>query len=265
MKTNLNRSLGLLFLGLSLIATACGPSATPTPVFMQTWIDAPLHGDNLEELPYWVTFHGASFFGLSEFELSVNGIVEGTTPPESTGSGGPEFGTMFFGKYLWSPPAPGTYLLGVRPMDGDGGYGPLVEVEVTVGEQLVGLVSPIPIGPTSTPALKACTYTALQNVFCRVGPGREYGDVDDFEAGQSAEVIGFSAAGFHAYVLGPRTGALCAVPSVDPWGETEGDCNNIPLFTPPPLPFTPTPTIQIGVTPRLLFPTPTFTPIPPPS
>ena len=114
----------------------------------QTWIDAPLHNSNLPLLPYKLVFHGASFVGVTEFEIQINGALIGTVPPVSSGSGGPQYGTLFLGEYEWTPPAPGTYLVQVRAK-GNGQFSSPDQVQVTVnGGKITSLpFEPIPKRP----------------------------------------------------------------------------------------------------------------------
>ncbi len=82
------------------MAACNGPvRATPAPGPSQTWIDAPLNGSILPLSPYKVVFHGASFVGVTEFEVKINGAVIATVPPISQGSGGAVYGTIFLGEY----------------------------------------------------------------------------------------------------------------------------------------------------------------------
>lgn len=237
----------MIIVGLfSIVAAACNqperatvfPSPAPGP--SQTWIDDPLPNSNLPLLPYKIVFHGASFVGVTEFELQINGVVIATVPPVSSGSGGPQYGTMFLGEYTWNPPAPGTYLIRVRAK-GNGQFSPPDQVQVTVGG---GKDTPLPLEPVPTPtntlvAARQCTFTASISLFCYLGPGTHYQKVDTFDPGQSAPIVGQSPDSSFWYVLGPRSGLECAVPTTPRMGEADGDCDELPRFTPMPLP-TPT-------------------------
>jgi hypothetical protein len=98
----------------------------------------------------------------------------------------------------------------------------------------IGTPFPLVAVSTSTPSPSAgCVYTALVNLFCRIGPS--YGqELDTFMAGESAQVIGQSPDGSHIYVIGPKNGHTCAVPNGPPWGELTGNCSTLPQFTPYP-------------------------------
>ncbi|MBN2119129.1 MAG: right-handed parallel beta-helix repeat-containing protein [Anaerolineales bacterium] len=87
---------------------------------------------------------------------------------------------------------------------------------------------------TTTPERKACIFTAKVNLFCRAGPGASlYRNVDEFMAGESAEVVAQSPDGLFVYVRGPNTGTQCVVSPVAKFGTLEGDCEQLLVFTPP--------------------------------
>jgi hypothetical protein len=206
--------------------------STPDPSPSQTWIDAPLPNSVLPLLPYELVFHGASFVGVTEFELRINGVVITEVPPVSSSSGGSQMGTLFLGKYLWTPLAPGTYLIAVRAK-GNGQFSSPDHVQVTVsGDE---------IEPPTEEAAKECTFTALVSLNCRIGPGMDYEAIDAFAPDQSAPIIGQTSDGFYWYVNAPNSSRVCTVPTAPQYGKTEGDCSELPRFTPMPLP-TPTAT-----------------------
>ncbi len=102
--------------------------------------------------------------------------------------------------------------------------------------EYVALSAPL-IAATETPTARACTFTAAINLFCRSGPGASlYPDVDSFTAGQSAVVVGESPDGVFVYVVGPNISGVCTVPSTARFGWLNGDCEKLPVFTPPALP-----------------------------
>lgn len=231
MKTRIWVVFGLI----SIILASCdmptktlvAPTSPPGP--SQTWIDAPLPNANLPLLPYKLVFHGASFVGVTEFEIKINGNPETTVPPGSTGSGGSQYGTLFLGEYTWNPPAPGTYLIEVRAK-GNGAYSSPDQVQVTIAGGDFEAADPTP----SVKEAKECIYTAIINHFCRRGPGLEYEEIDSFIPEQIAPVIGRSIDGYFWYVIGPNSGELCTVPGDDGFGEVSGECETLPKFTPMP-------------------------------
>ena len=228
---------------------------TQPPGPSQTWIDAPLDGMTLPLAPYTIVFHGASFVGVTEFEVKINDQVVASVPPLGQGSGGPQWGTMFLGEYLWDPASPGIYLIHVRAK-GNGVYAPPAQVEVTIpGGKVVDL-------PAEAPQImmgEDCIFTAAVNLFCRISGGTIYDAVDNFVPGQSAPVVGQSVDDLFWYVIGPNYGEICTVPKGDQYGDTEGECETHPRFTPLPPP-TATPTRSPGPPPT---PCPAGVPCPP--
>jgi len=228
----------VIILIISILISACDKPvrATPAPGPSQTWIDAPLDGSTLPLAPYTVVFHGASFVGVTEFEVQINGSVIAAVAPISQGSGGAVYGTLFLGEYNWVPQSSGTYLITVR-VKGNGVYAPPDQVQVTIkGAKEIDL-------PAEAPqvVVKDCIFTATINLFCRIGPGVIYNPIDNFIPGQSAPIIGQSVNGIFWYVIGPNYGELCTVPKAPEYGETTGLCDQQPRFTPIPPP-SPTPT-----------------------
>jgi hypothetical protein len=239
MKTRIWIIFGLF----SIVFTACDrptpnltlPTSPPGP--NQTWIDAPLPNSTLPLLPYKLIFHGASFVGVTEFEININGIAEAAVLPISTGSGGSKYGTLFTGEYEWNPPAPGIYLIQVRAK-GNGIYSSPDQVQVTVTGDVVESATQTP----QVVEIEQCTYKAIINHFCRRGPSKYFEAIDNFIPEQVAPIIGQSTDGFFWYVIGPNYGEVCTVPNEDRFGEVSGDCEMLPRFTPIP---SPTPTEEI--------------------
>ncbi len=241
MKAKLFILLGLISLLLASCDLPQRPAlATDLPGPNQTWIDAPLPNSTLPLLPYNLIFHGASFVGVTEFEVKINGSLVVTVPPISSGSGGPNYGTLFLGEYLWSPSSPGIYIISIRAK-GNGQFSSPDQVQITItgGKEKELPLEPIPTPTETLIELRQCTYIAIIKHFCRLGPGTGYEGVDTFVPGQSAPVVGQSTDGFFWYVTGPNYGELCTVPMAEQFGETEGDCDQLARFTPMPLP-TPT-------------------------
>jgi len=235
----MNKKIWIIILLLSILITACDKPvrATLPPGPDQTWIDAPLPNSTIPQLPYKIVFHGASFVGVTEFEIQIDGVVLASVPPISSGSGGPTYGTMFLGEYEWTPSAPGTYQIKVRAR-GNGQYSSPDQIQVTVSGAELKIISALPME-----IIKECTFTAIINQFCRLGPGMGYEAIDNFVVSQSASIIGQSTDDFFWYVYGPNYGELCTVPKAERFGEADGDCAEQPRFTPIPLP-SPTPTLE---------------------
>lgn len=131
----------------------------------QTWIDAPLPNSTIPMLPYKLLFHGASASGIAEFDVWINGVLTKVVLPSSTNNG-----TLFFGEFLWTPVAPGTFLIEVKAI-GNGQDSSSDQVYVTVmGDEDEG-DTPIPSAtattrPTTAPTITAptATYTPIPEV-----------------------------------------------------------------------------------------------------
>jgi hypothetical protein len=164
---------------------------------------------------------------------------------------------MFYSEYLWTPPGPGTYLISVRAKNAMEQYSPTAEVEVTVvveahPKEDLPLLKPTDtpdpnqIGidegeppkpkPSDTPPPfeeeeeeKECIYRAAINLFCRMGTSRDTLERDTFTPGQEAVVIGISEDGNHVQVFSPNFGNACFVPLGSQFGETDGDCEGLPV------------------------------------
>lgn len=82
----------------------------------QTWIDAPLPNSTIPKLPYKLMFHGASASGITEFEVLVNGVSTTKVLPSSADING----TLFLGEFMWTPTAPGLFLIEVKAIGNEG-------------------------------------------------------------------------------------------------------------------------------------------------
>lgn len=231
MRTRLGIILGLICIVLTAcekpIKTLVVPTTPPGP--SQTWIDAPQTNSTHYLQPLKLSFHGASFVGITEFIIEINGNFEAAVPPLSTSSGGAQYGTLFLSEYSWTPPAAGPYQIQVRAK-GNGVLSPPDQVQITVTDSDFDLAD-------NTPPIKdsyLCFYTAFINQFCRRGPGSEFAELDSFIPEQTAPVIGQSPDGSFWYVIGPNQEEVCTVPVDNQYGEVKGDCEMLPIYTPMP-------------------------------
>jgi len=63
------------------------------------------------------------------------------------------------------------------------------------------------------PEQKICKFTAITNLFCRLGPGMsDYPEIDTFTPGQESEVLGISPDGNFVQVMGANNAIPCYVP-----------------------------------------------------
>lgn len=93
-------------------------------------------------------------------------------------------------------------------------------------------------GPIVLPVQEhECTYTALTNLFCRMGPGSSlYPEIDSFTSGQKSEVIGISPDGDFIQVVGGANQLPCYVPKEGEFGELSGSCSDLPVLDLPEIP-----------------------------
>lgn len=145
----------ILILGL----TACEGSPDVADMRIegqsQTWIDAPLPNSTIPKLPYKLIFHGASASGIAEFEVLINGVSTTKVLPSSAEMNG----TLFFGELMWTPGAPGTYLIEVKAI-GNEQDSSSDQVYVTVlGEEDEEVTPEI----TATPTPRATTAPIATN------------------------------------------------------------------------------------------------------
>jgi hypothetical protein len=106
----------------------------------------------------------------------------------------------------------------------------------TTAAPLVGATQTLTPTATLTPTSpsRTCIFTAALNLFCRSGPGASlYPDLDSFTAGQTAEVVASSPDGNFVYVNAPNVDGVCVVPINSRFGELEGDCDGLVVYTPP--------------------------------
>ena len=90
------------------------------------------------------------------------------------------------------------------------------------------------------PTQGICKYTALVNLFCRLGPSSsQYPEIDRFTPGQDGLVIGLSPDGNFAQVEGAANQLPCYVPLEEKFGGLSGSCGDLPILEPPPTPEEP--------------------------
>ena len=240
-----------LFIGL---LTACvkpttptPPTPTPEPGPSQVWITAPASGAILPLAPVDIKFEGASFTGITEFELRVDGAVQATVSPSGSGSCGANCGTKFFGEYLWTPPDTGDYTIAVRAL-GNGQYSPVAEIEITIENVTLAEEPPPPLlsTPTSTPLPllplepEKVLVVGLKNGNCREGGGNQYNEVDALMKDQTAEAVAQSEDGLYVKIIGPNWKVECWV-WIDLVEVVEGDLKTLKVESYPPDPGLPQP------------------------
>jgi hypothetical protein len=128
MKRKVPRLLAIILL---MAISACSLSHN-SPVVLagggsRTWFDAPLDDSILKLEPYPVVIHAYDPGGVSQVELSANGVVLENLKPVSNGDLG-----LF--KYSWDPKIPGNYVLRARAKGQAESWNSESTVTVTVGE-----------------------------------------------------------------------------------------------------------------------------------
>lgn len=206
--------LGILAIG----AVGCGgapptPGVTPPPP-SQVWILEPQDGEVLRvDKPYLIKFQGASFTGIQQFEVAISDGQQWYIDPLMTGSGGAEYGTMFYGEVTWTPNATGDFTVRVRAINATGSS-PWATAHVTVAEALITLataVTPeiIEVGPTSTPTQALWHAQAKMNANCRAGPGTVYNETGFVSKGYTAEIVGRNEEGTWLNLINPNGKGSC--------------------------------------------------------
>lgn len=207
-----------------VLISACGPQSTPTPNPgpSQVWIISPPSGAILPLQPVVLTFEGASFYGITEFEIQVDGNFESTVVPSGSGSCGPNCGDKFWGEYSWSPLNYGTYTIAIRAF-GNGQFSPSTEIEITIAKGELGQASSLEaeeitpvipvIKPTPTPTLmiksEKVFVIGLKNGNCRKGGGNQYAIVDTLMQDEVAEAVAMSEDGYYVKIVGPAWQVEC--------------------------------------------------------
>jgi hypothetical protein len=112
----------------------------------RTWFDAPLDGSNLPLAPYPLVVHAYDPGGVTQVEISVNGVVLATLKPSITSG-------LALVNYTWDPKTTGNFVLRARSQIGAGSWNSEASVTVTIGDftpTLVASFTPT-IVPSSTP------------------------------------------------------------------------------------------------------------------
>jgi len=131
----------LPFVLLVLASLACSVDlglATPTPpatapaLLKDLGLEAPADGSQLPFGPVEVKSYAWSDAGITQAELSINGVVLRTDPVVSEKVNG--IFTLTHITQQWTPPGPGTYTLSVRVQDGQGTWFTINTITVHIGE-----------------------------------------------------------------------------------------------------------------------------------
>jgi hypothetical protein len=204
----------VILIVLVVTLTGCDmpePSATPPPPPQKVWILEPANGETLPLSATTIKLQGASYSGIADFEVSVNGALLGQFAPTSSSSGGPNYGTMFFVEVPWTPPAAGDYKIQARAKNAQGQFSPSVSIDVTVGETLAAEPGPVPIQtvPGLKPTKQQWQALSSKNANCRAGAGTNFNETGFVPEGVMAEVVGRNEQGNWLEVLNPNGKGTC--------------------------------------------------------
>lgn len=244
----IHRKVWALLVVLAIGGTSCGgaPSSTPAATASppsQVWILQPQDGAVLSvNKPHSIKFQGASFTGLDQFEVAVSDGQEWHVTPSTTGSGGPQYGTMFYGQVSWTPHTTGDFTISVRATNASGAS-PWSMVHVTVVEippkQKPTLTPAVRVTPTAT--LPLWHGLAKMDANCRSGPGKAYDKTGFVARGATVEILGRDRTGAWLDLVNPNGKGVCWASSIA--FEVEFEMASLPVAAAPP---PPAPTRQKG-------------------
>ena len=147
--------LGIVLLASRLAACNVPVSAPSGSISIgapgpHTWIDAPLDQMHIPLAPYEVVFHASDDAAIAQVGLTINDQPAGLPPAAGAGK---NLVTM---RFMWSPAAPGQYVLRARSQSLDGNWSGEAQVTVWVGDvtptPTVTPTGTVTVTPTTTPA-----------------------------------------------------------------------------------------------------------------
>jgi len=139
----MTHKLIVIFIIAMLVLTACDqPAASPgTP---QAWIDDPLDGMRLPLEPYLITMHSSDSLGITNMELSINGVELESIPNPDPAK------LLVHLTHKWEPPAPGRYVIRAKAQNTSGTWSAEDIVSVIV-EDISTPTPVVTLTPTLTP------------------------------------------------------------------------------------------------------------------
>jgi len=126
-----------------LVLTACDQTAS-TSGTPQAWIDDPLDGMRLPLEPYLITLHSSDSVGITNMEVSINGVELDPIPNPNSEI------LLVHLTQKWEPPAPGRYVIRARAQNTTGAWSTEDIVSVIV-EDISTPTPVITVTPTLTP------------------------------------------------------------------------------------------------------------------
>jgi len=236
-------SLMTFILLAALLLNSCGASA-PGP---QAWIDTPLDNTIAPLAPLPIMAHASDSNGVAGIEFYANDQLLASVSADG--------GRLGWAEYEWTPPEPGTYLVGARGIDNNGTAGALATSRVTISgtvtltptEEKISTETPtITLTVTNTPvtplAATIPSVVAKMDANCREGPGTAYEVYGSLLKGQEAVIKGRLAD--NSWLLIALTGRSSNCWIAASVVDVHGDRDTIQVAAAPPLPQEPPP-VQI--------------------
>jgi hypothetical protein len=219
-------------------------SCAPTGAGPQAWIDAPLDNTTVPLAPLIITAHASAAGGVARIEFTID--------DQSIQSVLTDGNRLEWRAVQWTPPGPGTYVVGARGIGIDGTAGALATSRVTIsGKPATPIEIPGPVTATDvtphvtitphvtvtpiTPGAPAApSVVAKMNANCREGPGTLWPVYGDLPQGQRADLKGRLADNTWLLVsLMGRSSQCWIAASVV---EVQGDLDEVQAASAPPLP-----------------------------
>ncbi len=228
----------------ALSPAACNMSAQaqgPT-----TWIDQPLDGMHFPLGTIILQAHASDANGVSAIKFYV-----GESLLQTVSAGGARLGEAMI---EWTPPGPGTYLIGASAVDSQGSSGSKAIAQISVGELSITVTPTLPLevgitvtptstpmliitpSPTATPASSGPSFTLDKNANCREGPGTAYDADETLLKGEIVPIQGRNPNNSWLWVTKPGSSRNCWVSVVT--GRITGDINTVQYADAPPPPKT---------------------------
>ena len=246
------RMSSAIIIVMSIFLYACGTTAAGP----QAWIDIPLDNTTLPLETLNIMAHASDADGVASFEFYVNDQV--ILSPATI-----EHKRLESMQIQWTPPGPGTYMIGARGISISGIAGGLATSLVTISgnvtltpteEQSVGPPSTItvtititatatntPVTPPPPPA--SPSVVANKDANCREGPGTAYGVYGSLLKGEEAFIKGRLAdnSWFLIALAGRSSNCWISAITVD----VRGDPDSVQIVAAPPPPQQAPPPVDV--------------------
>lgn len=250
--TKYRRMSSAIIIIMSVFLYACGTTAAGP----QAWIDIPLDNTTLPLETLNIIAHASDAGGVASFEFYVNdqNILSPATIDHK------RLESM---QIQWSPPGPGTYLIGVRGISNSGIAGALATSLVTISGtvtltptegQITGETATVTVTATITstatntpvtpsPPEASPSVVANKDANCRKGPGTAYEVYGSLLKGEEAVIKGRleDNSWFLIALAGRSSNCWISAITVD----VRGDPNDVQVAAAPPPPQQAPPPVDI--------------------